>query len=292
MHSGPDFLFRRLLAVGAVSFFCGFAVPARAQDSTATARDSTVAIDTAGSVTVNNATDTLTQVASAASAGTLDSSTQSGETWYTNRKDSVDINPLVVQPLRSAADSDVWVLRKKDDFWYVPVGPGKPKDPPKMKEPWRPGPLVIFAIWTLIGGALVAALVVIIQSGSGESWFKRNRRLKKLVVEQDDPELHHPTDPTQALKEAIDREDYTSAVRFLFLITLASMSERKLILSAREKTNRIYLRELQGSPLYADFARLVRHYDYTFYGGFPPDPTSFREIREQYEQYQNRLSSL
>jgi len=276
----------------AVIVFCIYTGRAAAQDSTAKVDTTT----TIGTVTVHNTTDTLNRdTSSGATAGVLDSTTQSGETWYVTRTDSPAINPLMVYPIRNPADSDVLALRKEDDFWYVPVGPGKPKvnkEIPKRKEPWSPGPWFRFLLLSLIAGALVAALVVIIQSGSGEPWFKRNRRLKKQAAGKADPEPVHPDDPHRALQQAIDREDYASAVRFLFLITLAEMFERKLIFSAREKTNRVYLRELQGSPFYTDFARLVRHYDYTFYGGFSPDAATFGEIREQYEQYQNRLHSL
>ena len=186
--------------------------------------------------------------------------------------------PVHLQP-RHVPANDVPELRKDDDFWYVAVGPDKPKPPPpppKNGSAWQKffraiaaffdTPGAAFLLWSLLAGLLVAAIVAFIQSGSGESLFRRSRRLRLKEGEGSDSAL--PEDPTLALQRAIDAGQYAEAERCLFLLALTRLGERGVIHRFGDKTNREYLREMRGGPLYDDFAPLLRHYEYTFYGGF------------------------
>jgi|GEM_PF-5740243 hypothetical protein len=218
--------------------------------------------------------------------------------WYTTLRNAPPLKANVrrVPPKHVSGD------RKDDDFWYVDVGPGQPKpvkieDNPHKNKFWEAfwrsldKPWVAFLFWTFLAGLLVAAIVFFIQSGSGESWFtSRRKRKKRLTQTETDVELK--TDLGQALREAIQREDYREAIHLLFLQTLIALEARNLIHLFKDKTNREYFRELNGNPLQSDFARLLRHYEYSYFGGFAPDGETFRILHDQYTQFQNRLNTL
>jgi hypothetical protein len=229
-------------------------------------------------------TDTANRTAADTAAGT------SAEVWYTPRKNDPGGEPFRIPVFRKLSDSTMRDLLRDDDFWYVPVGPDKKKPAAGKPHPFEMKKWVPFLIYSLIAGLLVAAIVYLLQSGSGENWFRSSRR--KTAAPEKTVESIVPADPQEMLRAAVDRGDYTTAVRYLFLITLGRLGDRNLILPGRDKTNREYGRELRENPLYADFSRLAGHYEYTFYGGFTLDEVSFREIRKQYEQFQNRLDAL
>lgn len=289
----------RFCGAVALCLCLGSPLTAGAQDTTATGvRDTTVtaAPDTAAALD--------TSAAQTDSAGIPLPQQQQTDIvvadsiWYTPGP----LAPVSLQPRRVPA-AEVNRLKDDDDFWYVSVGREKPK-PPKPPEPlgwWahflmRLGdffaqPWAVFLLWTILAGLLVAAIVAFIQSGSGESWFRRNRKLKTLDAEGPDAgDAGH--DPDLALQKALETGDYGSAERWLYIRTLGGLGDRGLIKPHAEKTNREYLRELRGGPLYDDFSRLLRHYEYTFYGGFAPSPAAFEAIRDQYAQFQNRLDAL
>lgn len=212
--------------------------------------------------------------------------------WYTLRKDDPGADSARVNVFRKLSPAAVTDLRKDDDFWYVPVGPDKKKEKqkPETPKPFEIRKWFVFLVYSLIAGLLVGVIVFLLQSGSGERWFRSSKR--KLATPEDGTEGIAPANLDEALRMAVDQEHYRAAVRYLFLITLGRLAALNWITPGPDKTNREYLRELRENALYGDFARLVLHYEYTFYGGFTLEQDTFRGIREQYEQFQNRLDAL
>lgn len=236
------------------------------------------------------ATDT-TQTDTTALVSTQTTDTISGYTetpWYTTRTDTPGVSPLTIRSVRRLSDSTMNGLRKDDDFWYVAVGPEKkqPVEPPKPPDFKWWG----FWFWAILCGLGVALIVVLIQFFTGERLFKR-RRSSSLDLGEG-PGGIIPPNLEETFQAAVGRQDYTTAERCLFLMALDGLGSRDLIVPGKEKTNREYLRELREHPLYSDFARLARHYEYTVYGGFAPDEETFARVHRQYEQFQNRLQTL
>jgi hypothetical protein len=262
----------------------------------------TVATDTVATVTADTAASSVNSAAQADTTGIPVPESGTSETlvadsiWYTPGP----LVPVSLQP-RQVPETEVRRLKGEDDFWYVSVGRDKPK-PPENPGWWSrflmtlgdffSRPWAVFLLWSVLAGLLVAAIVAFIQSGSGESWFRRNRKLKGLDPESADTGDAFIDNPDLALQRALDAQDYGSAERWLYIRVLSGLGERGLIKPHAEKTNREYLRELRGGPLYDDFSRLLRHYEYTFYGGFTLGPAAFEAIRDQYAQFQNRLDAL
>lgn len=80
--------------------------------------------------------------------------------------------------------------------------------------------------------------------------------------------------------------DYRMAVRYLYLSTLLIMEERGLFRYDRAKTNREYLRSLQGRPeLVLILGDVVEVFDRVWYGYQPLSQTD-------YNQYQTRVEAL
>lgn len=267
-----------------------------AQDS----RRNAAATDTAGTDSAASVDSAMTDSAMTDSAvGAVTDSVALHDTipaaaaWYTLRKEDPLMDSAHITVFRKLSPVTVTDLRKDDDFWYVPVGPDKKekeKKKPDTPKPFEIRKWFVFLIYSLIAGLLVGVIVFLLQSGSGERWFRPSKR--KLAAPEDGTKDIAPASLDEALRTAVDQEHYRAAVRYLFLITLGRLAARNWITPGPDKTNREYLRELRENALYRDFARLVLHYEYTFYGGFTLERDTFRGIREQYEQFQNRLDAL
>jgi hypothetical protein len=262
------------------------------------AQDTSSGVQTSDSTTSSTSNDSLVMPQDSNQIASPDNATAEPSPFKT-----IDSQPVLsIQPKR-LPDGDVSDLRRQDDFWYVAAGPDKKPSPPKDDQNWWTrftGWLekawgqtwFPFLVWSILAGAFVAVIVVVLQSGSGESWFRRSRNLSKLTLDEKDtpkaglPEWH------KAMESAVNAGQYASAVRYLFLMTLQEMGDRALISLLDESSNREYVRALDGHPLQIEFARLVRYYDYSFYGGFAPDRSGFEKIRGEFEQFQHKLGTI
>ena len=215
-----------------------------------------------------------------------------------------DIPERLTLSRRAVPDTTVRRLLKDDDYWYVAVGPRRKPLPPKQEPrelPWWYRAIVavmsFFAMlassfWgiALICGVAMALVVLVLQSVHwGSFWSKRRRGLKGETPGDQLPQ--EAVDPDAALRAAVEKGEYTQAVRLLFLQTLMTLAKRGRLKMEKDKTNREYLRELAGAPWSRDFARLVLQYEYTFYGGFVLGAPDFERVRAQFDQFQSDVTA-
>lgn len=83
------------------------------------------------------------------------------------------------------------------------------------------------------------------------------------------------------IAESITRKDYRSAYRLMYLQLLTHLGDRGVVKLHKYKTNRDYLREMQGSAIAGDFQELARTFDYIWYGGYPLDDVRFGALKEK-----------
>lgn len=84
--------------------------------------------------------------------------------------------------------------------------------------------------------------------------------------------------------EALARQDYRLAVRYRYLEALQQLMNRKLIDWKSFKTNRDYLRELQGNVLQTPFSEVTRIYNFVWYGHFELDEASFLALESSFHR--------
>jgi hypothetical protein len=92
------------------------------------------------------------------------------------------------------------------------------------------------------------------------------------------------------IEKAIASGNYRFATRLMFLRLLKRLAENNIIQYKQERTNLDYLLQLSSSKYYNDFFRLTRNYEYVWYGKFDPSPGVFSTIRNEFENFDNRIN--
>ena len=92
------------------------------------------------------------------------------------------------------------------------------------------------------------------------------------------------------IEKAINAADYRLAIRLMFLRLLKNLSQKKVIEYKQERTNFDYLSQLYPTGYYHDFFRLTRNYEYTWYGKFDVNRETFGIIKNEFENFDRKLS--
>ena len=118
---------------------------------------------------------------------------------------------------------------------------------------------------------------------SNAHFFSRNR--KNISVDTRVTAQEHTDDADALLRNAIKNKNYRLAIRYLYLQTLARMSERKMIEINSNKTNFEYVNELRKYKFANEFASLTLKYEYVWYGEYPVDEKLFEQIQGGFTQF-------
>lgn len=87
-----------------------------------------------------------------------------------------------------------------------------------------------------------------------------------------------------AWKEAEAAENFTLAMRLLFIKCLNYLKEKEIIQWKKEKTNGDYLKELENKWEYTPLSRLSRLFAYSQYGGYEIGRKEYEEAKEKYTE--------
>lgn len=121
-------------------------------------------------------------------------------------------------------------------------------------------------------------------------WIFR-KKPKELVEVYDLEQDIHEVDFDKLIKDAVEREQYRSAVRYHFLRMLKIMSEKQIIKWNPDKTNHEYAHEISSDKLKQEFDYLAYVYENIWYGEFDIDQAGFEKIRQKFNQtIQHHLS--
>lgn len=133
--------------------------------------------------------------------------------------------------------------------------------------------------WTLlaVGISLVVGIVVYAVRG-----------VRRSVIAEAQARADAAAEETLTTAQALDRAqaearagDYRGAARHLYLSSLLWLAERGLLRYDRSRTNREYLKELDGSPLYDELAPVVETFERVWYGYQPLDGEDFSAYERQ-----------
>jgi hypothetical protein len=127
---------------------------------------------------------------------------------------------------------------------------------------------------------LVAALSVLVfglfKGEKQEAFYKSDRKDLEYSIKREDI---NEIDFKEAIELALSGADYRKALRMLFLATLKSLTDAKLIVWKSWKTNHDYQYELGDRALRDKFEQLSVFYEYTWYGNFDIDKSLFEEFK-------------
>jgi hypothetical protein len=93
----------------------------------------------------------------------------------------------------------------------------------------------------------------------------------------------HELDFNSLIDDAIEHHNYRIAVRIYYLKTLKQLTDKHLIHWHPTKTNHIYVRELENSPLKEDFEYLTSQFEYVWYGEFGISELEFSPLKEKFQ---------
>ena len=114
---------------------------------------------------------------------------------------------------------------------------------------------------------------------------------KKIDVEEVnmmDIENIEEVDTLIGFKKAVTISDYRSAIRMQFIKVLQMLQDGNHIHWRPEKTNRDYLRELNGTKFKTGFRELSSIYELVWYGNTSIDKNDFERLNPYFDQFINR----
>ena len=115
---------------------------------------------------------------------------------------------------------------------------------------------------------------------------KKNDQLDYLLEEDDIYAINF----SEAIQTAINDRNFRAATRLLYLQSLRKLADADLITWKINKTNDVYLHEISSANLKESFLFLTRAYEYAWYGAMPVDEARFKEIHQQFLNFNNNIS--
>ena len=159
-------------------------------------------------------------------------------------------------------------------------------------------------LWPALQFVFYALLILVVGLAAyfGYRYYRRDRellrnerldeRLSTRTVEESMQQLSFDVDLSkgnfcEAAEKAYQSGDLRSAMIFLFSYVLVSLDQMGHIRLRKGKTNREYLREIQGERRLAKFyQRVMVPFEETFFGDYQLDPNDFENCWSQLGQFQ------
>jgi hypothetical protein len=220
-----------------------------------------------------------------------------------------DPTPRVAEELN---EKPVW----SDEKWQEAIKETRyEKEPQKEKEPEEIKPEefeeknytenIDISEWLrgifLSDMAKIICIVLIVVMLTMLILYLTKARLKsgKLKLQQQVGELpdldeeHIPeSDLERYLRVALEKSDFKTAVRVLYLMTIQQLNSGSLIQWKKDKTNSDYLLEMRKQSHYGEFKQLTILYEVVWYGDRSVNAREFDIVRKSFDQYQRQLNSV
>lgn len=144
-----------------------------------------------------------------------------------------------------------------------------------------------FLLWIVVIGAVLFLIYRLFLSEKG--LFSAPSRRKKIVTEEE--EITDEETLLSKLTEAENNGAYRLAVRYQFLRALNLMAGKGWLQLSHDKTNYQYVRDVGSRPVRNEFARIVMHYEYVWYGNFEVDQSIYQTIKAEFKNFHSKLKN-
>lgn len=114
--------------------------------------------------------------------------------------------------------------------------------------------------------------------------FKQNKEIGELQFSQKADDLYKQ-DLNELLETCIRNKAYREAIRILYLSVVKNMDQSGLIVWQPWKTDRDYCYELSDIDMSQKFRKLVRSYEYIWYGQFVMKEEEFYIVKEKFDGF-------
>ncbi len=94
----------------------------------------------------------------------------------------------------------------------------------------------------------------------------------------------HQADFNVLIEESLLKNDYRSAIRYYYLLSLKKLSEKEIIDWDSEKTNYDYYQEIKDEKVKKQFQYISYIYDYCWYGEFNIEKQEFETSKKAFDK--------
>lgn len=188
---------------------------------------------------------------------------------------------------KDANDSIVSRWQKEEDFAYANTDwVTKKKETHKL--PFYYSKWFVTLIWILIIAGFIALIIWFLTMES----FRLFRKAAVNIAEASGEEL--PEDIfsinfENAIHNAVKQGNFRLATRLHYLSILKDLNNASIIEYRPDKTNFDYLMQVLKTPYYKDFSRVMRNYEFAWYGHFDPGQTGYELIRKESNELSRRI---
>ncbi|MDF2457347.1 MAG: hypothetical protein K0R51_3340 [Cytophagaceae bacterium] len=200
------------------------------------------------------------------------------------KKDTVDGKSLDSTTWRNLTKDltygDTLEHKKKPDTKTKPKEESKTRSFPSFGFGSAMTKYILFAL-------VIAAIVFLLYRLIGSAFLSGNTKITKsqatFEILHDDEQMMQK-DLNSLLEEALQRKDYKTAIRILFIQSLQDLQTYEWIKWKKEKTNRDYLNELMQRDAFVPFGSMVLLYEKAWYsesGATQEDWEAFSTFRQQ-----------
>lgn len=139
-----------------------------------------------------------------------------------------------------------------------------------------------YIIYGSLGIIVLYLLIKFLMENPVNSVFKTEGKTIEgfSYVEEDIKQL----DFDKLIKNALNKNNYRLATRYMYLKTLKILAKKEIIEWHFEKTNSDYYNEIKDSKLKLLFKRVSYIYDYIWYGEFSIDEVTFNKNKSDFNQ--------
>lgn len=141
-----------------------------------------------------------------------------------------------------------------------------------------------------MGVVFLLALYFIIKAVLMEDPMKLLLKKDRNLVEiKENGVFIKETDYQKKIQQAINKKQYRKAVRYLYLMVLQALSNKKEIVWNEDKTNEEYYHEIKDGNLKQSFLYLSYIYDYIWYGDFTINRDEFEKANRLFQQFYQQI---
>jgi hypothetical protein len=120
--------------------------------------------------------------------------------------------------------------------------------------------------------------------------FTRGNKQNYVEEPIEEPEmLNEYSAYNDLIIEAESKNDFNLAIRYLYLQSLKKLSDAELILFSPDKTNKMYVQELDDKPYQFDFASLTLNYEYIWYGKFAINRDRYQKLKNDFFSFNTKM---
>ncbi|MCW5517519.1 DUF4129 domain-containing protein [Muriicola sp. Z0-33] len=144
-----------------------------------------------------------------------------------------------------------------------------------------------YIIYILMGGLVIYLLMRFLVGEHVSSIFKKGPS-DIIDINLSEEHIEH-LDLNALLSNAVKAKDFRLAIRYQYLRTLKTLSQKSIIDWHYEKTNSDYLREINTPAIKTLFKEVSYLYDYIWYGEQPIDEKIYGLAENRFELLANQI---